>query len=264
MDPSYNNTFDSFGSGGGQMTQPIMSTGSGDIVLSSNQPAKKKKMGIIVGIVLILVAIGVGVAALIMFLNKGSVQKDFKEIVTLVEAVPSDFKWPDEEEDYSEEKEWVYAILISYNNAGSISSYYDELDKKYENFLAKYQNSLSNDLLSEYSNMLKILRNAIDYRKRENDLIKAYDVGGAEGANEFYKNNIECDPKDDYLRMVCDIETEYYDALIAEYAGDVDYDTSIQSELPAIRNRLQDGFVMGHLSRNVRKINEEILGGLNE
>ena len=69
MDPSYNNSFGSFSSGGGQAPQPIMSPVGGDIMLPA-QPVKKKKVGLIIGVILILIAIGAGVAAA-MLMGKG-------------------------------------------------------------------------------------------------------------------------------------------------------------------------------------------------
>lgn len=71
MDPSYNNPFDSFGSGG-QTSQPIMSPVGEDIVLSHNQPMKKKKTWFIFAVLgVAFVGIVIAVFAVIMMMNGG-------------------------------------------------------------------------------------------------------------------------------------------------------------------------------------------------
>ena len=256
MDPSYNNSFGSFNSAGGQDID------YGAVVLSSSPSTKKKKVSIIVSAVLACVIVGVAIVTSII-MNSNTIATDFKQIVSFIEDVPEDFEWPEEDEDYSEEKGWVYAILVSNYNTKDISSYYDDLYKKYDSFFEKHGSRVSKDLMEEYSNMLKVLKNLVDYRRTENDLARAFESGGVEGANEFLERNVNCGPKDDYLKMVCDAEMEYYGIILLLYTG-TDDDPNINSELTSIRYRIQSGFVLNNISRTIRKINEEVLGGLDE
>ncbi len=70
MDPSYNNSFGSFSSGGGQTPQPVMSPVGGDITLPASQPVKKKKTGLVIILVILVLGLCV-VAAIFLVPNFG-------------------------------------------------------------------------------------------------------------------------------------------------------------------------------------------------
>lgn len=76
MDPSYDNSFGSFGVNGGQ-NQPVVSPAGGDIVLTST-PKKNKKPIIIAGVCLIVLAIVLAIVAAIFFVKWPVSDSDYK------------------------------------------------------------------------------------------------------------------------------------------------------------------------------------------
>ena len=191
-------------------------------------------------------------------------KNDFKEIVSFIELVPSDYAWPEESsENDSEMKDLVYAVLITNNSKNDISAYYKELNSKYDAFLAKHESALPDDLLQSYNSMLRILENAINVDTVKAELEAAYSRGGVDGAMEYYNNKVECEHENDVLEMVCDEEKDYYDVVLAEYAGAVDYDVRVNSKQAYFVGRFQDYYTLIRLSNVAKKINKEMLGALN-
>lgn len=180
MDPSYNNSFGSFANNGGQPVQsaPVLSPVGGDIVLAS-QP-KKKKVGLIVGIVLIITLIIVGIVTVILVGGRGnSNDARFKDFVSLVLHNGSD-KYPTDK--------GLYAIQVA-----AIAPVEEEMDAYFDAVREKGAELIKNgdnnkDLIKKVLLWTYI---ADFYNFYDDDTVVVYEDGGYEVAGEMLDNRYD-------------------------------------------------------------------------
>lgn len=118
------------------MTQPIMSPTSGDVVLPAQQ-GKKKKVGLIIGVILILIAIGAGVAA-VMLMGKGkdSLIVDYTKLFNVYANYLLYGSDNDEPVDFFVPSDTFY-IDENYNSPEYISSLKESFDNFYNSVEGK-------------------------------------------------------------------------------------------------------------------------------
>ena len=208
------------------------STGAGDDVVFSSggvKPAGGKKKFVIIGVilgVLVVVAVVLGILAsggggglfgggeLAGFLElKEFIEKGDEETRKLFEDVNSD----EESESGESGEEYIMAIRISEKGETEVRKYYEKLEKLEQNFYNKSVTKVDSDKLSEYSNALKVLKNAINYYKTKEGLILAYEDGGDSGAETYFSDSISCNKDSGDLKDVCSLEEKYYTAVLTEH-----------------------------------------------
>ena len=172
MDPSYNNSFGSFSSGGGQTPQPIMSPVGGDIILTPSQPVKKKKTGLIIAVILILIAIGAGVAA-VMLMGKGGRDTAFNDFTNLVLYNGTD-KYPNEN--------GLYAI-----QAVAVVPIEEEMDTFYDKV-----REIGNELINSDDSNKELVKKVLlwtyvadFYNFYDDDTVTVYESSGYETAKNM-------------------------------------------------------------------------------
>lgn len=286
MDPSYNSGFGSFGNGGGQPQQPVVSGGvqpqpqqpfvgnemqyggvvpvssdaQQDIILSPTGEKKSKKWLVVI---LLLVGLGLIAGAVAFVLWKGNIiggdVTDFEELVSYIENVPEDYDWSWLEEGDSEERNWIYAVLVIDDEPGVIRNYYDELEVRYEKFLDGSGKRIPTELSKKYGNVLTILNNAMNYQERRRKLLLEYDNGGLDSAQEYINNKLKCSEDGDIeLIALCKFETDYYDSILEKYEEDED-----ELDLVKHTNRFHSFSSRLYLNNLIKRMNLEILENLN-
>ncbi|MBQ6375468.1 hypothetical protein IJJ37_00835 [Candidatus Saccharibacteria bacterium] len=67
----------------------------------------------------------------------------------------------------------------------------------------------------------RVVNNYLNYAFIGDEMISAYDVGGIEGAKEYYDKNIVCDADgvEETLKQICGLEMDYFEAYLNEYIG---------------------------------------------
>lgn len=226
--------FGSFGMSGG-VGAPGMNP-SGDVVFTSaGIPEKKSKkkfiiMGIVVGVLVVLL-----VVLALVFSRGGSgglfgggapagfnelrefIEKGDAETRALFEEDIDDSDDEESAEESSEESEYIMAIRISEQGEAEVRKYYAKLAKLEQEFYDKSATKVDSDLLAEYGNALKVLRNAINYYETKEGLILAYENGGESGAEAYFEENISCNKDSGDLKDVCSLEEKYYTAVLTEH-----------------------------------------------
>ncbi len=135
MDPSYNASFDSFGSGG----QTISSDGGG-VVLSGSQKEKGKKSWIIGIIVVVLMLTG---ALAFVLMPKNNADKTAKQMLN---EYSNFLLYGTESNEEITETDWSFAIIYDkmlYEDYDE--TYFDSLISKYEAFKAVSLSELKED-----------------------------------------------------------------------------------------------------------------------
>lgn len=230
--------FGSFGMSGG-VGAPGMNS-SGDVVFTSaGIPEKKgKKKFIIIGVVVGVLAVLLVVLALVFSgggsggLFGGGAPAGFNELREFIEngdaetraLFEGDEDEDEDEEDVEEEdsedntsEDYIMAIRISEQGEAEVRKYYAKLAKLEQNFYDKSVTKVDSDLLAEYGNALKVLRNAINYYETKEGLIFAYENGGNSEADSYYIDNIACNEKAGDLLDICKLEQRYYVSVLAEH-----------------------------------------------
>ena len=275
MDPSYNNGFGSFGNGVAQQPPSVQppsvqqpSNAQQDIILTPSSEKKPKKWLVVAILLLVGLGLTAGVVALVMWkgnvVGGGNAVEDFKELVSYIEDVPEDYDWSwlEEEDEESQEREWIYAVLVFDENLKTVRDYYSELNVKYERFLNGSGKRLPAELLEEYKNTLIILENAMNYELKREELFAEYDKGGLDGALEYAENKLKCsDEYDDVLDTICSSEMSYYSMVLEKYIeGD---DGGSGKDLTFYINGFSRFYARSVLSKFIKKMNLEILEKLN-
>ena len=204
-----------------------LSSGDGDIALNGGAKKKSKKWWIVGVLVVVVVAIGfIGFAFL--FLNK----------IQRAEEVFSDLRYYLENGYGGNEEgdnELVYAVSIWDKDEGVISDYYSTLEEKKNAFL-KIDSGLSDESLSEFDDLLKVLNNLINYKYTENMLISLYENDGLDAVQSYFARNIDCGRVNDRMEPLCSAEELYYDGILGRFM--VYYDNE------CIRSGLFDGLCL--------------------
>lgn len=227
--------FGSFGMSGG-VGAPGMNSGGDVVFTSAGIPEKKSKkkfiiMGVVVGVLVILLV----VLALVFSrggaggLFGGGAPAGFNELREFIEKGDAEtqalFEDGDGEESSDEENtegdsgesEYIMAIRISEQGEAEVRKYYAKLAKLEQEFYNKSATKVDSDLLAEYGNALKVLRNAINYYETKEGLINAYENGGESGAETYFSDNISCNKDSGDLKDVCSLEEKYYTAVLTEH-----------------------------------------------
>ncbi len=208
MDPSNNNSFGSFGSGAN--ARPIVLSGSGDVVLpmSRNDNGKRRKRGlIIVGIILVLVAAGLGVTALIMNLPRnestvtetGNYVDDFNIFANYV--VNGEKKTEKLDGEYDRNKIYYIDEMSIDETSANESGYFAELKNLWNTFYEDY--SVTEDAKNENY----VINVYVDSLSRAVDFMEKY---------ENAKENERMAVMKDYLRLADNEEIDQitiYDTL---------------------------------------------------
>lgn len=190
-----------------------VSSGTGDITLSSGEEKKSKKgwiIGILVGAVVVSVIVVVMMLAPGLVKTKEKANVKFDSLVTYLE------KGNDDNAIFSSES-LLYAIAIYENNMDEINGYYEEVNKKKVDFLDSVV-GVSNELLERYKGALKVMENIINYRAIEDKLIELYASSGVEVAKKYYEDKIQCESVGEGLKSLCIASQDYYDATVNEFA----------------------------------------------
>ena len=232
--------FGSFGMNGGVGASGInlgMNQGGDVVFTSAGIPEKKnKKKFIIIGAVVGVLVIVLVVLVLVFSsggsggLFSGGAPAGFNELREFIEKGDAETRALFEDEDGeessdeedaegdSEESEYIMAIRISEQNEAEVRKYYAKLAKLEQDFYKKSVDKVDAELLSEYENALKVLKNAINYYEAKEGLIAAYENGGESGAEVYFEENISCsDGAGDGFSLMCDYEKEYYRILIKKH-----------------------------------------------
>lgn len=256
MDPSYNNSFDSFQNASGGVISSAPSASEG---------RKLRKGPIIVGVVFVVIVL----VALVWYVISGGVsplsdvetkaaKKDpeFGEMMKYIvsgegftieyptnengEAVATtrndgyNFFYAEADEEEAEEDavedefddeagetidykyDFVYAIDIYGENYGWVESYYGELENKTKKFEETLDGRVSEGTLNGYKETMKVLRNAVDYATVEYDLITVAVRDGVEAARNYIDSQIRCGDNAE-LGEICAAEAEYYESVVNLY-----------------------------------------------
>ncbi|MBQ3470458.1 hypothetical protein IJH23_01975 [Candidatus Saccharibacteria bacterium] len=231
--------FGGFGMSGGAGTpgmNPSMNSGGDIVFTSAGIPEKKSKkkfiiMGIVVGVLVVLLV----VLALVFSrggsggLFGGGAPAGFNELREFIEKGDAEtqalFEDGDGEESSDEENtegdsgesEYIMAIRISEQGETEVRKYYAKLAKLEQEFYNKSATKVDSELLAEYGNALKVLRNAINYYEAKEGLILSYENGGESGAEAYFGENISCNKDSGDLKDVCSLEEKYYTAVLTEH-----------------------------------------------
>ncbi|MDO4747013.1 MAG: hypothetical protein Q4A70_01555 [Candidatus Saccharibacteria bacterium] len=248
---------------------------SGDIVIGGSGKDKKKWIiGVVVFIVLVL--LGVGGYFLVSNIIKNSgilATSGFNELAELL--VNGDGVVDIESSDY------IYAVAISNQSGEAISSYYDRLSKQEEVFWGDVKNVLSSELIDEYSDGLKILKNAINYEKETETIKQLYLDEGDDVVWDYFNDTIACYGYNG-LGVLCNTEEEYYasfinklsfyskagcyddelyfDGCAKKYYGESEYETAILDYLPesTFRSLILSGETQNKLSKTISEMNDKV------
>lgn len=298
--------FGSFGMSGGAGASGM--NPSGDVVFTSAGISEKKgkKKFIIIGVVVGVLAVLLVVLALVFSgggsggLFGGGAPAGFNELREFIEKGDAEtqalFEDGDGEESSDEENtegdsgesEYIMAIRISEQGEAEVRKYYAKLAKLEQEFYNKSATKVDSDLLAEYGNALKVLRNAINYYETKEGLIAAYENGGESGAETYFEENISCSDGAGDLASVCNSEEKYYSVVLRihkvyfeagcyknwgydsmcaiAYYGDDVYDSRIYEDggLVELLANVLDGEKLSAISGNLLNIEDRIRGIKNE
>lgn len=165
--------------------------------------------------VLVLVAIGTGVVALVTSQQGGgTVLGKFNTLAAYLES-GAGYELANTE-DNAEETTTAYAVEVLGLAGEAVAKYYSGLDARLKGFLTSAQGVVNAERTGAYQDNLKILQNAINYQAVGDAVISAYNAGGREGAKAYYESNIECGGSGE-LVAICEAEMGYYDSLAYNY-----------------------------------------------
>ena len=229
MDP-LNNNFGSYGGAptGGQMGGPVgsgmpmgsgmpngangapqvISSGTGDVNIRSS--AKKRRWPIVVGVLLLLVAVGLGVTAVIMGMPKDNsvagLFNRYTELAVMGDGVTAN------------NTEYIYAIAVGNNDNENepgdvVRNYYEKLDSMKNDFEVAANGVVNAAMLAKYDVTYRVMKNAVNYGTVRNEMLAAYQNQGENGLMDYYNANIKCDESDEKLGKMCTAEIQYYGAV---------------------------------------------------
>lgn len=165
MDPSYNNSFGSFGSGG-----QTIGSGTGDIALYDNKKKSNKKPWIIVGVLVAIVAIGLAAFFIVPRKMKTAATSSLDEYSRLLiygennsEKIPTDGTWSS---DY-------FAGKVIHENEGFDEQYFNNLENKYGDFVKKFEEEYKEENFSD-SDEYELLQNMVGNVKNALSMAKEY------------------------------------------------------------------------------------------
>ena len=223
MNPSYDNSFGSFGSGGGGVPQPIISSSeAGDVVLDASGGQKKSKKLLIIGIVAIVFLV-VAVLAILLFSNPQKGGNNSNEVLSDAKIALNRYtnyflygenKTDEVSEDFGGLGDSYFMKQIE-SFDGSME-YFENLKTYFENFktLVSDETQESSDLdfnmLNRYDSELDLVMIYLENGNlTRSGILTAY-VGGGETAARDYISGKSAPYRD--LEILNDID--YYNLLV--------------------------------------------------